>query len=215
MLRRSADGQMPPRKEGADVRVKEAQEDYLPEGRPVATPQPWTGEELSRLPEGWRYEIDEGELVIMAPAGFEHADIGATVTGLIWQFVHSHGLGKVLTCEPGFRLRRDPEILRTPDVAFISNERVALIADPEKFSDVPPDLAVEVLSPSNAGMDMGRKIEQYLAAGVRSVWVLDPRARILTVYRSGEPPVVLNDLDATVEDTCLPGFRCRLAELLG
>ncbi len=197
------------------MQVKEAQEDYLGENRPAPKRRPWTGEELSRLPEGWRYEIDEGELVIMPPAGVGHGKVGTRVIILIGQFVLSHGLGEVLSCDTGFRLRRDPETLRAPDVAFISKERCALIADPEKFSDVPPDLAVEVLSPSNAGMDMGRKIEQYLAAGVRSVWVLEPRARTLTVYRPGEPPLTLNDPDATVEDPCLPGFRCRLAEFWG
>ncbi len=197
------------------MRVKEAQEDYLRESRPAAKPQPWTGEELDRLPEGWRYEIDEGELVIMPPAGFEHGKVGTTVTGLIWQFVRSHGLGQVLTCDTGFRLRRDPETLRAPDVAFISNERIALIADPKKFSEVPPDLAVEVLSPSNSQVDMGRKVEQYLAAGVRSVWILDPGNQTLTYYRPDEKPITLNDPEAMVEDPCLPGFRCLLAELWG
>ena len=197
------------------MQVKEAQEDYLGESRPVAVRRPWTGEELSRLPEGWRYEIDEGELVIMAPAGFERTDISGRVTVLLGQFILSQGLGKILTAEPGFRLRRDPETLRAPDVAFISNERIALIADPKKFSEVPPDLAVEVLSPSNAQVDMGRKVEQYLAAGVRSVWILDPDKRTLTYHRPEEAPVTLADPEAVIEDPCLPGFRCRLAELWG
>ncbi len=192
------------------MQVKEAQEDYLGESRPVAVRRPWTGEELSRLPEGWRYEIDEGELVIMPPAGFEHGKVGSTVTILIGQFVRSHGLGQVLTCDTGFRLRRDPETLRAPDVAFISNERIALIADPKKFSEVPPDLAVEVLSPSNSQVDMGRKVEQYLAAGVRSVWVLEPDKRTLTYHRPEEAPIVLDDSEGVIEDPCLPGFRCRL-----
>ncbi len=194
------------------MRVKEAQEDYLGESRPTVGPRPWTGEELARLPEGWRYEIDEGELVIMPPTGLGHAGVSGTVSGLLWQCVHFQGLGKIFTADPGFRLRRDPETLRAPDVAFISNERLALIADLEKFSEVPPDLAVEVLSPSNAQVDMGRKVEQYLTAGVRSVWILNPRHQTITFHRPAELPITLDDPEAIVEDPCLPGFRCRVAE---
>lgn len=177
--------------------------------------KPWTADELSRLPEGWRYEIDEGALVIMAPAGIEHGDISLGVGAMLRQFVRSRGLGKVVGSETGFFLKTEPQILRAPDVAFISNARLARIRDPKQFSDVPPDLAVEIRSPSEAHVDIRRKVEQYLLAGVRSVWVIDPDGKTLTQYRQNEAPVTIVDPDARVEDPVLPGFVCRLRELFG
>ncbi len=168
-----------------------------------------------RLPEGWRYEIDEGELIIMPPAGFEHGEISAAVVTALQTHVRAHHLGVTLTNEPGFRLRRGPDTLRAPDVAFVSNERLARVADRRRFSEVPPDLAVEVLSPSDANVDMERKVQQYLAAGVRSVWILDPAAGTLRQIAAGGGERVTTHPDAIVEDPVLPGFHASLRELLG
>ncbi|MDR7574282.1 MAG: Uma2 family endonuclease, partial [Armatimonadota bacterium] len=112
------------------------------------TKKPWTAEELSRLPEGWRYEIDEGELVIMAPAGWLHGKITSQVDFILRRFVHEHHLGEVLAGESGFFVRRDPDVLRAPDVTFYSAERAARIADVMSYPTVPPDLVVEVQDPS-------------------------------------------------------------------
>jgi Uma2 family endonuclease len=175
--------------------------------------KPWTAEELSRLPAGWRYEIDEGALVIMAPAGFEHNSIATEVAYRLATFVHDGKIGKVLANELGVCLHRDPDTLRGLDVAFYSNERLARIKDRQGFPDVPPDLAVEVHLPDERNMQ--RKVQQYLAAGVRSVWVIDPRTRTLTQHRPGEEPVVTSDMDATVREPVLAGFECRLRDLFG
>ena len=179
----------------------------------IMTRKPWTADELCRLPEGWRYEIDAGALAIMAPAGIEHGDYTSNVTLLLGNFVKQHRLGKTLTGEVGFRLQAGPETLRAADVAFLSNERLALIPDRKGFSDVPPDLAVEIHMPDESGMQ--RKVGQYLAAGVRSVWVIDPGKRSLTQHRQGEQPRVMTDVNAQVEEPVLPGFECRLGELFG
>jgi Uma2 family endonuclease len=179
----------------------------------TTTKKPWTAEELGRLPEGWRYEIDEGELVIMAPAGFEHNVIATEVAYRLGTFVRNEKLGKILTNELGVYLHHDPDTLRGLDVAFYSNERLARIKDRQGFPDVPPDLAVEVHLPDER--DMHRKVQQYLAAGVRSVWVIDPRQRTLTQHRPGSEPVVTVEKDATVREPVLPGFECRLHELFG
>ncbi|MBX6378771.1 MAG: Uma2 family endonuclease, partial [Clostridia bacterium] len=177
------------------------------------TKKPWTAEELCRLPEGWRYEIDEGELVIMAPAGFEHNDVTTEIATRLRQFTKDHGLGKALTNELGIFLRRAPDTLRAPDVAFYSNDRLASIRDRKGFPDVPPDLAVEVHDPSEP--DLAKKIRQYLEAGVRAVWVVDLRTRTLTRHAPGEEPRVWSDPESVVEEPVLPGFSCRLGELFG
>lgn len=177
------------------------------------TKKPWTAEELVRLPEGWRYEIDEGELVIMAPAGWLHDRMMARVAALLASFVRAQGLGHVVAGESGVFLRRDPDILRAPDVAYYSPERAARIGDPVGFADVPPDLAVEIHDPSER--DVKRKVQQYLEAGVKAVWVVDPQARTLTRYAPGGPPRLSARLEDVIEEPVLPGFRCELRELFG
>ena len=179
----------------------------------VTTHKPWTADELRRLPDGWRYEIDEGELLIMPPAGFEHGSRTGTVTVLLGGFIHQHRLGKILTGEVGFRLQAGPETLRAADVAFISNERIARITDRKGFPNVPPDLAVEVHDPSEPNLQ--RKIGQYLAAGVRAVWVIDPDKRPLTRHAPNEAPRTWTDPQALIEEPVLPGFSCRLADIFG
>ena len=143
------------------------------------TRKPWTAEELQRLPEGWRYEIDEGELVIMTPAGWRHNRAVTRIARLLGNFVEERGLGgEVITNELGILLRQHPvHTLRAPDV--------------------------------------GRKVGQYLEAGVRAVWVVDLEARALTRHAPGEEPRTWSGPDALVEEPLLPGFSCRLAELIG
>ncbi|HEY8449286.1 MAG TPA: Uma2 family endonuclease, partial [Bacillota bacterium] len=150
----------------------------------TATPRPWTAEELGRLPAGWRYEIDEGQLVIMVPAGFEHGRLQARLARILGNFVAASGWGEVVGGESGFFVRRHPDTLRAPDVAVYSQARLARIVDRQGFPDVPPDLVVEIHDPSEPDLD--RKVQQYLEAGVRAVWVVDPRVLSLTRYAPGE-----------------------------
>lgn len=103
-------------------------------------------------------------------------------------------------------LRREPpQILRGVDVAYYSPERVQQLGD-----DVPPDLVVEVHLPDE--QDMHRKVKQYLEAGVRAVWVVDPSGRSITRYAPGEKPTQWTDPRAMVTEPVLPGFSCRLGE---
>lgn len=178
------------------------------------TVQPWTAEELSRLPEGWRYEIDEGELIIMAPPGFEHGEIAVNVGAVLRAFVREHRLGTVVA-ESGFRLRRNPDTLRGPDIAVVGRERLAQIPDRRRYSDVPPDIVVQIVSPSEPGPTLARKVGQYLRAGVRAVWVIDPEQGTWTRHASAPPIQQRHGDDALIEEPVLPGFCCRLGELLG
>ena len=175
--------------------------------------KPWTAEELSRLPEGWRYEIDEGELVIMAPAGWRHNRTASRIARLLGNFVEAHKLGEVVTNELGVFLAKSPQTLRAPDVAYFTSEQVARIGDQEGFPDVLPALAVEVHDRSEP--DLSRKVQQYLAAGVQVVWVVDLETRSLTRHVPGEPPRTWSGPEAVVDEPVLPGFTCRLGELLG
>lgn len=175
--------------------------------------KPWTADELARLPAGWRYEIDEGELVIMAPAGYEHGRLTMRIGRMLADFVAARDLGEVVAGEVGFRLSRSPDTLRGADVAFLAHERLALVADRKGFLDVPPDLAVEIHDPSEP--DLTRKVQQYLSSGVRAVWVVDPESRSLTRHAPGEAPRTWTDPAAVLDEPVLPGFSCRLRDLFG
>ena len=127
--------------------------------------------------------------------------------------MREHHLGKLLTNELGVYLSRKPrETLRGIDIAFYSNERLAHITDRKGFPDVPPDLAIEVHDSSEP--DLRRKVDQYLAANVRAVWVIDPEAGSLTRHAPGEVRHVWNEPEAVVTEPVIPGFSCRLRELL-
>ncbi len=122
-------------------------------------------------------------------------------------------LGEVVVGGSGFFVRRGPDVLRAPDVAFYSAERAAHVGDASGFTSVPPGLAVEVRDPSEP--DLSRKIQQYLEAGVRAVWGVDPQARTLTRHAAAQPPHVWSTPGAVIEEPVLPGFTCRLGDLFG
>jgi Uma2 family endonuclease len=113
----------------------------------MATATTMTAEQLLEMPDdGYRYELIDGELRQMSPTGTRHAEISAVIARILGNHVTAHRLGKVLTSDPGFILRRGPDTVRAPDVAFIARERVAG-GSPRSYFPGPPDLAVEVISP--------------------------------------------------------------------
>ena len=119
----------------------------------------------------------------------------------------------VLAGDPGFILHRAPDTVRGPDVAFITRQRYASLDDPTKAIPGAPDLAVEVASPSNSLPDIHAKVADYLAAGTRLVWILDPAAETVTTYRKLlEPTTLAANQDLTAEDI-LPGFSVPVSEL--
>ena len=173
-----------------------------------------TADELLRMPdEGKRYELIEGELIEMAPAGLRHGEIAATVAVLIGYHVRQKDLGSVFVAEPGFFLQRNPDTVRAPDVAFIAKNRLSPEGAPAGFSDTIPDLVVEVVSPSDRAGQVQAKIEQWIAHGVKLVWLVYPECRSITVYRSLSEVHVLHEGDTLTGDPVLPGFSCPVAEI--
>jgi Uma2 family endonuclease len=177
----------------------------IPE-RPVAL------EELYRLPDdGRRYELSAGRLLSEPLPGARHGIVTATIVALLSEFVRSRGLGVVLTADAGFILARSPDTMRGPDVAFVSRARFEEVGPvPEAFPG-PPNLAVEVLSPSDRPARVHSKVAEYLAAGTRLVWVVDPAAERVAVYRSLLSPQLLGASDELDGFDVLPGFRLAVA----
>ena len=172
-----------------------------------------TSEDLWKIvADGSRYELSGGELVPMTPVGWRHGSIVIRLGRWLDQHVDQKGLGVVST-EVGFRLTRNPDTVRAPDVAFVARSRIPKGSLPEKFVDFPPDLAVEVLSPEDTASEVLRKVEEYLAAGVRLVWVVDPATQRVTIYRSLQDVKILTTEQELDGGAVLPGFRAKVAEL--
>ena len=173
-----------------------------------------TADELLQMPDdGKRYELIEGELIEMAPAGGRHSNIGVRIAVLLFQHVDKSNLGELFGADCGFFLRHDPDTVRAPDAAFITKERIPSEGIPSGFVDTIPDLVVEVVSPSDRTGQVQAKTEQWIEHGVKLVWVAYPERRSITVYRSLSEVHVLHEGDTLTGDPVLPGFSCPVTEI--
>ncbi len=128
-----------------------------------------TGEQLLAMGDIGRCELIYGEVVRMSPSGCEHGQITISIGTLLKIWNNQHKRGVVWGADPGFRLERNPDLVRCPDVAFVEAHRVG-DETPTGFFDGPPDLAVEVVSPTDSWPDVESKVEMWLAHGCRSCW---------------------------------------------
>jgi Uma2 family endonuclease len=171
-------------------------------------------EAFELLPDdGWRRELVRGHVVREPPAGYRHGRIAIRMGAILHAFVQERGLGEVVGAETGFILRVEPPTVRAPDVAFVASGRLG--SDPVGFAPLAPDLAVEIVSPSNTATEIHAKVIDYLDAGTRLVWVVDPLTRTITSYRSREAIRLVTEDEELDGDPVLPSFRLRVAELLG
>ncbi len=159
-----------------------------------------------------RLELVKGALRELAPANFEHGLVTGKLQVLVGQFVMSQRLGYVVAAETGFVLSEQPATVRVPDMAYVSRERVKE-SHIERFADFAPDLVAEVVSPSDTFSSVAEKVEDWLNAGVRLVWVIDPVTQTVRVYRTGQPTQVLREQDTLSGEDVLPGFACKVSEV--
>jgi Uma2 family endonuclease len=145
--------------------------------------------------------------------GGRHGWVVAAVAGILRAHVKRHRLGVVFAGDSGFVLAREPDTVRGPDVAFVSKERFDRSGETTKAFEGAPDLAVEVLSPSNTPAAVHAKVADYLAAGTSCVWVVDPEAQTVTVYASLLGPHRLGEAETLEGDDVVPGFRVRVGEI--
>ena len=172
-----------------------------------------TVEALYTMPDdGRKYELEAGTLVAEPLPGFRHGRVMFVIARILDAHVGPHGLGVVIVGDAGFVLARAPDTVRGPDVAYVAKRRAADQLDRRKAFEGAPDLAVEVLSPTNTPAEMHAKVGDYLAAGTRSVWVVDPERRTVAVYESLLSPQVLGEQDLLEGGDVVPGFSVRVGE---
>ena len=177
------------------------------------TLQRMTADELFTMPEdGFRYELVKGELRKMSPAGGEHGAIIFNLSILLGQYIKANNLGQGFGAETGFKLASNPDTVRAADIAFVRRERIPATGIPKNFWQIAPDLAVEVLSPGDTLEEVEEKVEDWLAAGTRAVWVVSPKRRSVTVYRSMTDVTRLSEADELDGGDITPGFRCKVSE---
>ena len=180
----------------------------------TTTLQRSTANELFEMPDdGFRYELVKGELRRMSPSGSEHGAIIINISVLLAQYVRSKKLGVCFGAETGFKLASDPDTVRAPDVAFIRRERIPESGIPKKFWPGAPDLAVEVLSPGDTRREVDEKVEDWLESGARAVWVINPKRRSVSVYRSLTDVTRLSEGEELDGGDVAPGFRCKVSEI--
>jgi Uma2 family endonuclease len=182
----------------------------------TATQKLITAEEFSRMPDppdGSQQELVKGVIVTMPPPGGRHGVCCLKIGRHIGNFVEDKNLGTTASNDTGFITERDPDTVRGPDISFWTRERLPDV--PVTYIQIPPDLLVEVVSPSDHYARIQKRVSEYLDKEVRLIWIADPEDRSVTVYRPGQKMVVLSENETLTGEDVLPGFSCKVADLFG
>jgi Uma2 family endonuclease len=174
-----------------------------------------TAEEFMDLPapaDGSKQELVRGEIVTMPPTKQPHGFAQIRIGWLLMNVVEPNRLGWVGS-ESGTITERDPDTVRGPDVYFFSIERMP--ERPTGYADIAPDLVVEIRSPSDRSATIREKVREYLAAGTRLVWVVDPETRTVMVYAGNMRGLELDESETITGGEVLPTFTCKVADFFG
>jgi Uma2 family endonuclease len=179
-------------------------------------PRLMTADELAELPDdGYHhYELVRGGLICMAPSFFAPGFTVSASLARIVPFVAERDLGLVGSADVGFKLTRDPDTVRAPDIWFVRTSRIPRGKDAEQFFPGAPDLAIEILSPSARYRDVMAKVRDYLAAGTPLVWVIDPLGRTAGAFGPGMFAQLLDEDGILDGGDVLPGFTLPLRDIL-
>lgn len=154
------------------------------------------------------FEYIKGELIPKPPTTGEHGDISSNIQWYLQSHVRTNQLGRIYTSDTGFRVG---ERVLMPDIAFLSLSQ--LPADRSTIFPIPPELAVEVISPSDILWNVYEKALAYLEAGTRLVWVIEPVARTVIVFRSITDIKTLTQNDVLTGEDVVEGFSCPVLQL--
>ncbi|NPA40732.1 MAG: Uma2 family endonuclease [Aquificae bacterium] len=167
-----------------------------------------TYENIKELPEG-HYEVIDGEVVELAPTGFEHGEYEGELYTLLKKKLR--GKGYVAVGEVGVLISKDPLRIRAADVVFISKERAK--ERPRGILTTPPELVIEIVSPSNTYTEMEERVFDYLGAGVDKVLLVDPQLRKATLFERGKKEAKFYDFEEDIE--IYKGIKINLSEIGG
>lgn len=172
-----------------------------------------TAVDLLTLPDDVRYELVDGALRARNMGGLS-SWVGGRIHHRLADYEETTGIGRAFPADAGYQcFADDPDRVRKPDASFVSRDRLAGGVIPAGHLRVAPDVAVEVVSPNDLFQEVLAKKDEYLAAGVRLVWLLDPHTRVLLAFRPGSPPAEYRPGDELTAEDVLPGFRCAVADL--
>jgi Uma2 family endonuclease len=172
-----------------------------------------TADRLVAMPDdGKRYELVEGVLRMMSPAGGRHGRIALKLGRRIGDYVEQQNLGETFAAETGFLLQKNPDTVRAPDVAFVSHATLGELADEPGYLPIAPDLVAEVISPSDRSSDVEEKVFGWLAAGVQAVIVVDPQTRTIRYYRSADAIQVVQSGSIDLSEV-IPSFHLDISDL--
>ncbi|MGL4612101.1 MAG: Uma2 family endonuclease [Trueperaceae bacterium] len=172
-----------------------------------------TAEEFEKLPETEMHrELVRGKVVETMPPGAEHGGLAFRIAMLLSNWLKQNNLKGYLGVESGYDLFRNPDVVRAPDVSYIRAERMQETAIPKGFWNLAPDLAVEVVSPSETAQGVRDKVSDFLAAGTLFVWVIYPQTREVVVHTTDGLARTFTEKDWLKFDL-LPGFKCSVAEI--
>jgi Uma2 family endonuclease len=174
-----------------------------------------TPEDVLKMPmgRGKRYELVKGELVTMAPAGYRHGKDALRTGAKIQEFVAAHDLGDVVAAETGFILSRDPYILRAADCAFVAAGRIDPTIEVTGYLELAPDFVVEVVSPGDTAVEVQARVDDWLRAGTRVLWVMYSSLKAIVVWRGPDQSTRYGNDDEIDAEPALPGFRCKVSSL--
>ncbi len=179
----------------------------------VATQTQYTPEDLLAMPDGKSYELVGGQLV-QRNVGVESSWVGGELHLNLSRYCRERKLGWALPADNGYQcFPHEPGLVRRPDVSFVRYGRFPGGALPKGWATIPPDLAVEVVSPNDIVYQLEDKLEDYRKVGVPLVWVVFPNSRTVRVYRAdGSTSFLREDEELSGEDI-IPGFRCSVREI--
>ena len=196
-----------------------------PLAEPVKLPRlngSWKANDLWALADSENsYELVRGELFVMSPASPVQGRYASRLNVALGGYVEEHELGEAYVSEPGFQLQLGPEqTVRSPDVAFVREERIPSPEEESGFWALAPDLAVEIISPSETAQMIQDKVDDYLAAGVRLIWLVYPKSKRVVEYkhvlRDEVSPTQIRHLgvkDNLEGGDVIPGFEYALSRL--
>jgi Uma2 family endonuclease len=173
-----------------------------------------TAEQLFKQPaDGYRYELLCGELRMMSPAGGRHGRIANRIAFLLGKHVEPKKLGVVFAAETGFLIARSPDTVLAPDVAYVERARYASLRDDVSYIPMAPDLAVEVLSPSDTFSRVQAKAFTWLEAGTRLVLVVDPEMETVHAIRTPQRIEIFRDAESVDCSDAVADWQLTPAEI--